>query len=66
MSISDKMLKILWAQSGGLCAFPGCNEELIVKDKNQILGHMCHIVAKSPNGPRGSADIMPQEADNAY
>jgi hypothetical protein len=58
------MLKILFAKSGGLCAFPGCNQELICKTSSSIIGHICHIVAKNPGGPRGDADISESEINS--
>lgn len=64
MAISQLALKILWARSGGLCAFPGCNQELICKTSKDIIGHMCHIVAQSPKGPRGNANIPQNEIDS--
>lgn len=55
MTYADKTLKILWGKSGGKCAFPGCNKDLI-GDQDNIQGQICHIVAKKENGPRGMAD----------
>lgn len=65
MAVSELVLKLLWAKSGGLCAFPGCNHELICKTSNDIIGHMCHIVAQSPQGPRGNSN-MPQNEIDSY
>jgi hypothetical protein len=48
---------VIWAQSGGRCAYPGCNRLLIgdlaagVVDKH--FGFIAHIVADTPGGPRG-------------
>ncbi len=45
-----------WA-SGGRCQFKGCNEKLFIESlTNEELNHsnIAHIVASSPNGPRGS------------
>ncbi len=65
MSYKQKDLKILWAYSGGLCAFPDCNEELIIRKTNDILGNICHIVAKNSNGPRGNNNIS-SDVLNSY
>lgn len=45
-------LKRLFALSGCECANPSCNNKLIAKDYNSILGEICHIEAASPDGPR--------------
>ena len=47
----------LIAASGGRCQFKGCNEKLFIESlTNEELNHsnIAHIVASSPNGPRGS------------
>lgn len=54
--ISDDIKLKLWVFSGGRCEFPGCNKPvwrdgLTLKDDN--FAHMAHIVAASPEGPRG-------------
>lgn len=36
MSISERTLKLLWAKSGGKCAFPGCELDLISEDGSVI------------------------------
>lgn len=64
MAISPLALKTLWAKSGGLCAFPGCNQELICKTSKDIIGHMCHIVAQQPQGPRGNPNMSRNEIDS--
>ncbi|MFQ8638184.1 MAG: HNH endonuclease signature motif containing protein [Acutalibacteraceae bacterium] len=63
MAISQSTLKILWAKSGGLCAFSGCHHELISKTSEDIIGHVCHIVAQSATGPRGNPNISQSEID---
>ncbi|MEE1083528.1 MAG: ABC-three component system protein [Paludibacteraceae bacterium] len=45
-------LKRLFALSGCECANPSCNNKLIAKDYNSILGEICHIEAASSDGPR--------------
>lgn len=55
----------LWARSGGRCEFKGCNEplwrdDLTYTDLNRA--HIAHIVADSPDGPRGHKDLSPKLA----
>jgi SMODS-associated and fused to various effectors sensor domain len=56
------MLK-LWVKSGGRCEFPGCNAE-VWRDGLTLLednfAHMAHIVAASPDGPRGDEELSLQ------
>jgi len=58
MAPSRRTLNILFAKSGGLCAFPGCNQELIYKSE------ICHIVAQSADGPRGNANVLEGEINS--
>lgn len=48
-----KDVKVLWGRSGNRCAFPGCKIELTPDGSKSTLGEMAHIVADSPDGPRG-------------
>lgn len=57
MSYTEKTKKVLWGKSGGKCAFPGCERDLIGKEDN-IQGEICHIVAKSERGPRWRVDFL--------
>ena len=62
----DVRLK-LWVLSGGRCEFPGCNKPvwrdgLTLKDDN--FAHMAHLVAASPDGPRGDRVLSPKLATN--
>lgn len=46
----------IWVRAGGRCQFPGCNEplwkdSLTLQQMNR--SYLAHIVADSPNGPRG-------------
>lgn len=56
---SDKIPKAeeikLWAKSAGQCAFPDCQNDLLDKWEQGVLGNKAHIVAQSPKGPRGHA-----------
>lgn len=44
-------IKRLFAASGNVCAYPGCNTP-IVEESGTITGEICHIKARSENGPR--------------
>lgn len=57
MALTAQTRKILWARSGNQCA--KCQVALVApaeaaKGKLAIVGQECHIVAKTPDGPRGS------------
>lgn len=43
-----------------MCAFPGCNEE-IVTSRNQFVGQICHIEAANPGGPRYNPNSTDEE-----
>lgn len=64
---SDRSIKILYASSGGLCAFPGCTTQLVQPQSRALLGELCHIHAASPGGPRfdpRQTHDLRNEADN--
>ena len=48
-------LRALFAKSGNVCAFPGCNQELVTND-NLYVGEVCHIEAAEPKGPRFNSE----------
>jgi hypothetical protein len=58
MPITDRTRKILWIKAGGRCSV--CNEQLVTdatdEDDPSVFGEECHIVARSPAGPR-AADV---------
>jgi hypothetical protein len=45
-------IKQLFAVSGNRCTFPGCNLPLVDSGSGTVLGEICHIKARSPDGPR--------------
>lgn len=49
MAITSKIIKSLYAKSGNICAFPGCNRRL-VEESNQ--SQIAHIISQQKNGPR--------------
>lgn len=48
---TEKTIKRLFALSGNICAYPGCQLP-IIESAGTITGEICHIKAKSPGGPR--------------
>lgn len=48
---TDKTLKRLFALSGNMCAFPGCDRKL-VNQKNALNSNICHIEAATLGGER--------------
>lgn len=54
--IPDKVVLKLWVRAGGRCEFPGCpkvlwRDSLTRKEINTA--YLAHIIADSPDGPRG-------------
>jgi hypothetical protein len=64
-TISLRNHKRLWANSGKVCAFPGCEQFLLIPteglDDEVIVGQECHIVAQGEAGPRAPATLKPEE-----
>ena len=54
-------VKRLFAVSGNRCAFPGCEERLVDEAGGSIMGEVCHIKAKSSDGPRYDAQQTDEE-----
>ena len=52
MSYSVPTLKKLFALSGNECAFPGCKAPMVDAGSGIVVGEICHIKGKSPNGIR--------------
>lgn len=59
-----KDVKMLWGRAGNRCAFPDCRIKLTPDGKIDTLGEMAHIVAKSPQGPRGNSDMPIDKRDD--
>lgn len=57
-------IKKIFANSGGVCAFPGCSIRLIDDETGVNLGEMCHISAASPNGPRYDTSLTDEERNS--
>lgn len=61
-SIPNKVALKLWVRSGGRCQFRGCNQVLWRDDLTQRemnKAYIAHIVADSPDGPRGDPVFSP-------
>jgi len=58
VAISDHTRRILWAKASNACA--RCDAPLVQspepgQSRHAVIGEECHIVARSPSGPRGDA-----------
>lgn len=51
-SLSQKIIKTLFALSGNQCAFPNCTQSLI--QESVVVGEICHMEALSKGGSRHS------------
>lgn len=63
MPYSEATLKRLFALSGNVCAFPGCDAPIVDTEHGVVTGEICHIKARSPHGPRYDPDQTPTERD---
>jgi hypothetical protein len=52
---AEKTIKRLFALSGNICAYPGCQLQ-IVTSEGTITGEICHIKARHEAGPRFDPD----------
>jgi hypothetical protein len=57
----EKDIKILWGRSGNRCAI--CKLELTSDGAPETLGEMAHIVARSPEGPRGAVQLANEDRE---
>lgn len=65
-NIPDQVRVELWVKAGGRCQYHGCNkalwrEELTLRRMN--MSYLAHIVADSPDGPRGDPELSEQLKD---
>lgn len=51
----ESTIKVLFALSGNECAFTDCAIKL-VQDRNNLIGEICHIEARRPDGARYNKD----------
>lgn len=62
---SPTTVKKLAILSRNNCAFPNCQSELIHPDNLTVIGDICHIRARNPNGPRFD-ETQTEEERNAF
>ena len=57
---------LLWARSGEVCAFPPCDEPLIVDDQGSwvTVAETAHIHAHSPGGARYLPELPPERRES--
>lgn len=64
LKVSLRTTKMLWGRAAAMCAFEECRQPLVMNDENDgsgdyaLIGEGCHIVAASPDGPRGQSDLL--------
>ncbi len=64
MPIPISQQRILFQRSGNRCAFPDCGRVLTSTSpsgETVVLGEMAHVVAESPDGPRGDSSLTLEE-----
>lgn len=64
-TIPHKIVLKLWVRSGGRCQFQGCNKPLWRDEHTQRQmnqAYIAHIIADSPDGPRGDSILSPKLA----
>ncbi len=62
-SVPEKVRLRLWGKAGGRCEYDGCNERLWLDTLTQVefnAAYLAHIVADSPDGPRGDEALSPR------
>src|SRR3954454_12821398 len=69
MSISEKTIKLLWANAAGRCAFPDCGALLCTPESGSAapytIGEMAHIRGEKPGASRHDAGQTAKER-NSY
>jgi hypothetical protein len=67
MAFSLRTLKMLWGRAAARCSMPECRVQLVEDatdtDDEALIGEACHIVADSPDGPRGESDLTAEQRD---
>lgn len=67
MVISEKSIKLLWANAAGRCSFPDCNNRLSTEQLENVapytIGEMAHIKGKNPGSNRYDIDQKDDERD---
>lgn len=60
LAIKESTLKKLFAASGNFCSFEDCITPIVDINMN-MLGEVCHISAKSKEGPRFDSKLTPED-----
>lgn len=67
MSISTLSRKLLWGNAASHCSMSNCRRPLAhhsdESGKAVVIGEEAHIVAKSPDGPRGDSPLSSEQRD---
>jgi hypothetical protein len=61
-SMRPTEVKALWGRAASRCSI--CKIELATDTTEGLTGEMAHIVAKSPDGPRGDRSLTPEERED--
>ena len=68
MAITEKAIKLLWANAAGRCSFTGCNEKLTVEQAAHsapyTLGEMAHIEGKKRGSNRYDETQTDEQRDS--
>lgn len=68
MAITEKTIKLLWANAAGRCSFTGCNQRLTVEQAAHsapyTLGEMAHIKGKNEGANRYDESQTEQQRDS--
>jgi len=68
--IPTKTKLLLWVKAGGVCQYRGCTEKMymdILTKRQYNKAYIAHIIADSPNGPRGhktKSELLKEEESN--
>jgi hypothetical protein len=65
--VSPKTAWRVWAEAGGCCMYEGCAADLSgisLHTKAAKIGYLAHIIASSPNGPRGDSESSVELSDD--
>lgn len=67
MAIHLKTRVMLWGKAGARCSFPECRRSLVhdatETDDESLIGDLAHMVAESPDGPRGESPLTAEQRD---
>jgi hypothetical protein len=66
MVYTEVTLKKLFALSGNVCAFPGCTAPIVDTEHGIVTGEICHIKARSPEGPRYAPVELIRETQSSF